>query len=561
MVKALIRNGTAVIFRKQTTILSAASVLMMAALLSALLSFVRWRLLFTYFGDSPDLGIYLLADRIPNFIFNVLISGALASVFIPVFSQWRQRDEKAAWELASTLFGCLVGFFSLVLFFLIVFAEPVSRLISVNQLNPDQLQLMVSLLRIMLLAQLSLVVSAFLTSVLHSFQHFLLPALAPVFYWVGAIVFLLVFVDSLGIYAAAYGMMVGAVLHLLLQLPLAMQLGFKFRGGLNLKSEGFRKILTLMVPRIIGQIAPELSRVIEASLAVTVSIFSTALLTAAQTLYYFPITIFAVAIAQASFPFLSEKASSGDLAEFKKTFIASFYQILFFMVPMTFLFMVLRLPTVRLVFGSDEFRWESTVLTGATLAFLCFGMLAQSLVHLLVRCFYALQDTITPLKAGVMMTVLYIISGYILLVQFKLPLWGLALAYALAVNLQGVVLYILLARRLGGIKLRGFLSPVVRMLTAGGVTGAITYMVFKMLDRYSWGQGLALGPIQLPTTLYNVVVDTSYTVNLIYFTLMIGFFGLALYLLLSYLMGVAEVGLVFKAVKKGRKLLRFPAGS
>ena len=133
--------------------------------------------------------------------------------------------------------------------------------------------------------------------------------------------------------------------------------------------------------------------------------------------------------------------------------------------------------------------------------------------------------------------------------------------FNLNIYILGVFTYIFYFYICNKIKLRGFLSPVVRMLTAGGVTGAITYMVFKMLDRYSWGQGLALGPIQLPTTLYNVVVDTSYTVNLIYFTLMIGFFGLALYLLLSYLMGVAEVGLVFKAVKKGRKLLRFPAGS
>lgn len=550
MVQTLIKNGANLIFRKQSTILSAATVLMMTSLLSAILSFVRWRVLFTYFGDSPDLGIFLLADRIPSFIFNILVSGILASVFIPVFTQWRKKDENVSWELASTFFYCLLAVFSLILLFLIIGAESVSRLISVNQLSEEQLSLMVNLLRIMLLAQLGLVVSAFLTALLNSFQHFLLPALSPLFYWLGAIFCLILLADKWGIYAAAYGMFIGALLHLLIQLPLSYRLGFHLRPRLNFKSSGFRQVVILMTPRMLGQIAPELARILEASLAVTVSIFSTAILTAAQTIYFFPITIFAVSFAQAAFPFLSEKASENDMEEFKKTFLASFNQILFFMVPMAFLFVVLRLPAVRLVFGSDEFRWESTVLTGATLAFLCLGMIAQSLVHLLVRSFYALQDTLTPLKIGIFMTATYLFLGIFLLKGWHLPLWGLALAYAIAINFQAFLLFLMLMRRLGGLRLRRFLSPVVRMATAGFVCGALTYMFFKLMDRSSWGHSFSLGPIQLPTSFYNLVVDTSYTVNLVYFSLLVASFGLGLYLLLSYLMGVVEVQLVLNVVRR-----------
>lgn len=556
MVKALLRNGKAMIFSRQSSILSAATVLMMMALLSALLSFVRWRVLFTYFGNSSDLGIYLLADRIPNFIFNILVSGALASVFIPVFIQWRRKDEKEAWQLTSTLFYFLCGIFSLVLLTLYILATPVSRLISVSQLSPEQLQLMVGLLRIMLLAQMILVVSAFMTAFLHSFQHFFVPALAPVFYWMGSIVFMILFVDWFGIFAAAYGMLLGSLLHLLLQIPLARKLGFRFAPNIDLQGTGFKQVLRLMLPRVLGQVAPEVSRLVEASLAVTVSIFSTALLTAAQTLYFFPITIFAVAIAQAAFPFLAEKAQENNLGEFQKTFVASFHQILFFMVPMAFLLVVLRLPAVRLVFGSDEFRWESTVLTGATLALLCLGMLAQALIHLLVRSFYALQDTLTPLWVGILMTALYISLGALLLLNFHVPVWGLALSYAVATNLQALLLLGLLLRKMKNFSVRSFFSPIVRMLTAGVVTGALTYMVFKLLDRYSWGQGLSLGRIQLPTTLYNMVVDTSYTLNLVYFTVLIGLFGLGVYLLLSYLMGVTEVRLVLNLVRRGARVIK-----
>ena len=551
--KAFLRTGVSVLARRQSSILSAASVLMLAALLSAVLGFVRWRILFTYFGDSPDLGIYLLADRVPSFIFNILISGAFASVFLPIFTAWHEKDEEEAWRVAAMSLNFVVGVFLLIIALLLLFTRPLASLLSVNALSPDQLDLMVSLLRIMLVAQLGLVFSAFLTGVLHSYRQFILPALAPVFYWAGSIVMLILFADQLGIHAAAYGMVLGSVLHVLVQAPLVFRLGFRFRALLDFQNVGFRKLLTLMGPRMVGQLAPEVARLVEASIAVSITIFSTALLTAAQTLYYFPITLFAVALAQAAFPFLSSKAQEADLSDFKKTFIATFHQILFFMVPMMFLLVVLRLPAVRLVFGSDEFRWESTVMTGYTLAFLSIGMLAQSLVHLLVRSFYALQDTVTPLKAGVVMTVIHIVLSLVFVKGYGLPVWSIGLSYSIAVGVQMLLLLWWLDRRVGRLDRRLLIRPVIRILTAGGVTGALTYMVFKLLDRYSWGQSLSLGPLSLPTTLYNVIIDTSFTLNLIYFTAIIGSFGLLLYAFLAYLMDVQEVGLVFRLIRKFRK--------
>ncbi len=554
MVKAFFRNGASVILRRQSTILSAASVLMLAALLSAVLGFVRWRILFTYFGNSSDLGIFLLADRIPSFIFNIMISGTFASVFIPVFSSWRRQNETEAWQIARTMFSVMMLIFSFLILALLIGARPISQLISVNQLNEEQLSLMVKLLRLMLFAQLGLVASAFFTGLLHSFQHFIIPALAPVFYWASSILFIIYFVDELGIAAAAWGMILGSLLHVLVQIPIAKKLGFTLAPLFEIRSYGFRQILKLMGPRMLGQIAPEVARLVEGSLAVSITIFSTALLTAAQTLYYFPITLFAVAIAQAAFPFLADKAMENDLQDFKKTFIASFHQTLFFMVPLVFIVVVLRLPAVRLVFGSDEFRWESTVMTGYTLAYLAIGMLAQSLVHLLVRSFYALQDTVTPLKAGVVMSLVQVGLGLYLITKEGLPVWGLALAYAIAVNIQALILFRALYKKIGGFGLRVFFRPVVRMLTAGFVTGALTYMVFKMLDRYSWGHNLSLGPIQLPTTLYNVIIDTSFTINLIYFTFIVGCFSLGMYLLLTYLMGVEEIRVIMRMI--GERLAR-----
>ena len=523
---------------------------MISSLASAVLGIVRWRILFTYFGNSPELGLYLLADRIPSFMFTIIISGAFSLVFIPVLTRLLAHEKEQAYHLVSICFTTLFIAFTSLIILGIIFARPLCELLSVGTLTPDHLQTMVNLLRIMLVAQIGLVVSAFMSAYLQAHRNFVLPALAPLAYWGGYLIVLVALVNANHIYAAAYGMVVGSLLHLLVQLPHAIKLGFRFHPEINFRNKPFKEILALMGPRTIGQFAPELGRVFEGSLAVTISVFSPALLTAAQTLYLFPLNFFAVSIAQAAFPFMSEQSAKKDKAEFIKTLMSTIQQILFFMVPLTFLMVILRLPAVRIVFGSDEFRWESTVLTGLTLAWLCLGMIPESLVHVLVRAFYADHNTRTPLKIGVIATIIQVSIGAYCVWVLHLPIWSLGLAATVGIWIQMMLLMWRLKKQFKPLSWGPERRQMVKIMSNGLISASLTYMLFKMLDRYSWGERLSLGPLSLPTTLYNVIIDTRYTSNLLVFTFMVGAFGLGIYLFIAYLMEIQELAVIHRVVQK-----------
>src|SRR3990167_840747 len=225
MVKTFFRSTHSFLTSTQTTILSAASILMISSLASAVLGIVRWRILFTYFGNSPELGLYLLADRIPSFIFTIIISGAFSLVFIPVLTRLLAHEKEQAYHLVSICFTTLFIAFTSLIILGIIFARPLCELLSVGTLTPDHLQTMVNLLRIMLVAQIGLVVSAFMSAYLQAHRNFVLPALAPLAYWGGYLIVLVALVNANHIYAAAYGMVVGSLLHLLVQLPHAIKLG------------------------------------------------------------------------------------------------------------------------------------------------------------------------------------------------------------------------------------------------------------------------------------------------------------------------------------------------
>jgi putative peptidoglycan lipid II flippase len=552
MVKGFIKNGAAFLAKRQTSILSAAWILMATTLFSAILGLVRYRLLSTYFGDSEALGVFFLADRIPNFIFSILISGVFASVFIPVFKSRLRSEERAAWHLAAQAINFILLVFFVIVTILFVFSSPIAHYISAGKLDPSQLSLMVALLRIMLFSQLLLILSTFMTGILHSYQRFFLPALAPILYNLGIISFIVLFSKELGVFAPTLGMVFGAFLHFIIQLPLAYRLGYRFEWSLDWRNSDLQAMVSLMKPRLLGQFAPEFGRLLEANFATFISVSSNVFLNFAQQLQQFPVSLFGIAIAQAAFPTLSDKAQEESLEEFKETFIASFHQILFFIAPAMFLIIVLRIPFVRLAFGTHRFDWSATILTAYTLAYFGIGLFAQSLVHLLARCFYALHDTKTPLKAGLLMIVINVALSFYFVRSMGLPVWSLALSFSIAVIAQMGYLLYKLDKIVGKFDRWLLFFPVIKMFTAALVSGVLTYVLFKILDRSSWGRDFSFGPLSLPTSFYQIIIDTNYTVNLIFFTLIVGSFGLAMYLLLAYLMDVKEVRLLLKLSRKLR---------
>lgn len=527
------KNGANIFKKRQEDILSAAFVIAFSVALSRILGLIRYRLLASYFGD--DIGLldsFIAAAILPDAIFEVLIFGTIALAFIPVFSQYLSADKlQKAWEFSSKMitFGLLIFVvFTIIIF---TFADFIAPIIApgVVAKDPTASVLIARLLRIMLFAQSFFVVSIFLTGILQSFQRFLIPALASVFYNLGIIISIIFLAPVAGIYAPAVGMVLGALLHLVIQLPLALSLGFKFRLNLDFKNRDVVQTLSLMWPRSVSLALLRISDIINIALASIVTVGSIVAFNFAQVLQLVPISLFAGSIAQAALPPLSRKFNAKKADQFKKLFIQSFHQILFLILPAAAILAILRIPAVRLVFGAREFPWEITVLTGRTLIAFSIGIAAQAIALLLTRSFYAVRDSATPVKITIFSVGLNITLSLIFILALKLSIVWLAFAYSIANITNAILLFYFLDRRIGFDK-KELAWPAFKMFLISLVTAVALYVPMKLLDQ--------------------LVFDTTRTVGLILLTSVATLVGLSVYISLSWLFKIPEVIIFYNLAKR-----------
>ncbi len=515
---------------RQTTILGAALVIMVMVLTSRLLGLMRDRMLAARF--SPDeLGVYFAAFRIPNLVFELLVMGAITVAFIPVFTEYQTTKEKdEAWKLASSVINIGVLFFAVLSIPIFIFSNQMCRLIAPG-FNDDQLLRMVSFTRIMLLAQVfPLIIGNFFTGILQSYKHFLIPALAPVAYNLGIILGILLLTPFFGLYGPVYGVVLGAILFMAIQIPLTISIGYKHFWGLNLFNPGVKEVGRLMLPRTFGLAVSQIDTTVDLVLSTLLGARMVTIFNFAQHLQQLPIGLFGATIAQAALPTLSEVKSKEGLKDFKNTFLASFNQILFLVLPVSALLLVLRIPVVRLVFGASHFDWEATVLTGKTLAFFSVSLFAQSLVQLLARGFYALYDSKTPVIIGVLSVLLNTILSVFFIRGLSLPIWGLAISTSVASIFNAFLLLLFLDRKVGGFEKVRLILPAFKIFIASLITGISLYIPMKLLDQ--------------------LVFDTTRTVNLILLTGTVTTIGLAVYLFLAWFLEIEEVIIFFNLAKK-----------
>ncbi|KKS19192.1 MAG: putative peptidoglycan lipid II flippase MurJ [candidate division WWE3 bacterium GW2011_GWC1_41_7] len=530
MVNTRLRVNGNFLAQTQNTILSAASILALASGVSAILGFVKGRLLAGYFGVSDELAVFYTADRIPNLIYSIVVVGALSTIFIPVFTHMRRKDEKDAWDTASYMINSTLLFFFLVGTVIFVFAPQIMSLLALNQFSPVQVALGADLMRIMLTAQLILVASSFATCVLQSYKYFLIPALSPIVYSLGMVFGIIALSDRYGIYGPAYGVIVGAVLHFLIQLPLLKKVGFSFSFSLNLKDKGIREIFSLMPPRLLSVLIANAMATINNSLAILISAPSVVFLKFASQLQFFPIHLFGMPIAAALLPTLSAETSEKNLDKFKKTFITSLHQMLFLVLPASVILLVLRIPVVRLVYGVDNFPWEATVKTAYALAFFSLSAFAQSSVYMLTRAFYALRDTKTPVVVSGVTIIINVLLSVIFVKTFGFGVWSVALSFTITSLIDLLALMFLLSRKVGGFSMESLIIPFTKISYATVFMGLSLYIPLKLLDEY--------------------VFDSTRTVNLLVITVVSIFAGIASYLFFTKIFRVKEVQLLYRLVSK-----------
>ena len=536
MFKRIFTRSTRFMFTQQRSILSAAAVIMTTVMLSRVLGLFRDRLLATYFSVD-ELGVYFAAFRLPNFLFELLIMGALSTAFIPVFTRivLKENQEKAFAMGAQMInLGTIsIGFLIVPLF---IFARPISYLL-VPGFNPEERELMIAFTRIMLVGQLiPLVIGNFMTGMLQSLQRFFIPALAPVVYNIGIIIGVVLFARTYGLYGAVFGVVIGAVLYLLVQIPLLVKLGYSHQLKIHLFDPNIKSVMRLMLPRAFGLAVYQIDTTMDLILASNLGTRSITIFNFAQQLQQLPIGLFAGTIAQAALPALSHNTDKEDLTEFKKLIIASIHQILFFVLPASAMLIVLRTPIVRLVFGAARFDWSATVATGQTLSFFAISIFAQSLVQLLARAFYALYDTKTPVIIGVVSVLINTFLSIIFVSFLVLPVWSMAISTSVASLINAAFLLLYLDRRVGGFDVKLLSIPTIKMLFASLATGVFLYLPVKLFDQ--------------------LIFDTRRVFDLFLLTSVASTIGLSVYIFLAWFLDIDEVTTFFKLLQKMKRAPR-----
>ncbi len=536
----LIKNSAHLFFRRQTNILSAAFVIMLTYGTSHLMGLIKTRLLISVFfgARSSLLDVYYAAFIIPDTIFQLLVIGSLSAAFIPVYTKIFTRHEQEAWHVAGVSVNLVLLIFSIFSLLIFFFARPLSVLITPG-FSPDQILTMVSLVRVMLLAQIFFCISGFLTGIIQSHQRFLIPALAPVLYNLGIIIGTLFLSPVMGIYGPAVGVVLGAFLHMLVQLPVAFRLGFRFIPSLNFRHPAVREIIFLMSPRVLALGIDQIEQFIAVVLSSLLSAGSLTLFNVARLLYAIPTSLFGVTIGQAALPTLSHQAAAADKTNYLHTLLETVTQIVFLTLPAGILFIVLRIPIVRLVFGAKSFPWSATIITGQTLAVLAVSSAFAAVMQLAIRGFYALHDTKTPLRIGFFAAVFDVFISIWLVTVAHWGILGLALAISLTTILECLVLMVMLYRKIqpGSHLVRQVAVSFVKIIFCGLATGISLWIPMRFLDRF--------------------VFDTTRTIPLFALTITTVFIGTGVYFTLSYLFKIREISAFFALFRRFTNLKRY----
>lgn len=480
----------------------AAGVVMSGFILSNVAGLVKWVLVSRAFGTGPEIDALNTANRVPEMLFTLMAGGALASAFVPTFTGFLTRGERSgAWRLASAILNLVLLGMSLAAAICWLLAPWLVQNVLAPGFGPDQAALTTSLLRILLLSSVIFGVSGLMMGILNAHQHFLLPAIAPTLLWVGWIVGVLFLSPRLGIHGLAWGVVLGAVLHLAVQLPGLIGRGARYRLTLGLKDPAVRQVGRLIPPRFLGVAVVQINFLVNTILASGQPTGSLTGITMGFMVMLMPQVIIAQAIAIAALPTFSAQVARGEMNEMRSSLANTLRGVVFLSLPASVGLILLRRPVVALLFQRGAFTEQSTEQVAWALLWYAAGLVAHSLVEIASRAFYAMEDTRTPalVAAGAMSLniVLSLAFSWAFSQAGRMPHGGLALANSVATTLECSILLGLMRRRLGGLDLPRIRPGLVAVGAASAFMGIAIWAWREVMGEGSvWllgGGGVALG--------------------------------------------------------------------
>lgn len=502
-------------------------------LFSRVLGLARDVIITARFGTSPEMDAYRAAFNIPDLIYLIVAGGALGSAFIPVFSSFLSNDhEEDAWRLASGVLNLTLLALLAACTLIALLADPLVALTIGSGFDPAKRALTANLVRLLLVQPCLLGLGGLAKATLESFDRFALPAIGANLYNLGIIGGALV---GLGVYGLVWGVIAGAALFLLIQMPGLRAVGLRYYRSAGPGAPGVRQVARLLGPRLFGQSAWQINLIAIVSFATTLGTGAVAANGYALQLMMLPHGLIALSLGTVIFPRLARHYAADDLNALRAVALGALRSVLFLSLPAAALLAVLRLPVLRALFERNAFDATSTALTAQALAFYALGLAAFAAAEIVVRTFYAMQDTRTPVSVGISAVLINIALGWTLL-RLGLGLGGLALAFSVANTLEAAALLALLATRLGGLGAE-FWRPLGRMALATLAFAATLLAVLRLSqpalpflrpgDTYRWPADF------LPLVLWLAIVAAA---------------GFAIYAGVAALMGSQEVRAIARRV-------------
>ncbi|MBD3281050.1 oligosaccharide flippase family protein [Candidatus Dojkabacteria bacterium] len=548
---------------QQNSILNAAFLLILIVLVTKFTGLIFNSLSIGFVG-ADAYNEFVFAANIPEIISASILLGAISASVIPTLVQAREEEGHNRFlSVLNTLINGSLVLFAVIAVFIAIFAGELMPWLIDHVLKPveppteEQLDRIVLMLRVLLIPQVILGVSTYISSSLNVMQRFVVPQLAPLFYNFGRIlaVVLLVPVFGQNPWVLVYGTLIGAIFHLLIQIPLMRHLNIKYIPTFKPKDKYFKNILVIALPRVFGLSAEQVAIGVDRLIAFGLIGNSLAAYELAIRLVAIPMSLFGLTFSTASFPIISKAYIQKDYELFRNTFTRVLNQILFLSFPITIVLIVLRLPITRLFYGifGNSFTWDETRMVAWVVMFFAFGLTFEALRSLVFKTYYAVNNSIVPLISAVFVVVVGITTGILFTNYFshfetfsffslsfepdyffsrgtgKAGVGGLALSASLVYTLEFFGLLIYLNYKYLRIRLTELTFPIAKKIIISVVTAFLTYMLY---------------------TLYNDVLDTSKTGQIFILTSTTVMASFLFYFWLSFFTGVQEIDMIIRIFKR-----------
>jgi putative peptidoglycan lipid II flippase len=473
----------------------AAALLASSALLSSILGLLRDRLLNGLYYSTYPIGIdaYTVAFLIPDFMFFILVTGALSVTFIPVFNQrLAANNKKSAWELSTSMLNLMAIATLITSILIIIFADPLVRYVVGPGLSESGRALAVSMMRVIAVNPFLFSIATVISSMQQAVGRFVFFALAPSVYNIGIVIGTLFFTNGInlfgwqvfegGIMGVALGVVLGSILQLLVSCVGLWGMGFDYRFKIHWRNRGFRKVLALLPARSLDQGINYVNGIVETNLASRLAAGSIRAYQQASNMAQVPTNLIGVAISTAAFPKMTERLGEGRPDLFKKELQLTLRVIIWLSLPVTIVAFFGRGYLISFIKNGGD------VLMSSILGILAISILFRSVYYIAARSFYAQQDTKTPLYISFFAIALNITLAVWFTMGLNLGTYGLAAAASFVSIVQVAILFMVMSRRIKGLFDRKFFHAVTRMIGATGIMSVVTYFSFTLFPLYATDQ-------------------------------------------------------------------------